>query len=166
MVKAGQYVQVHYIGTLDDGTVFDNSQGREPLEFQVGSQHVIAGFDSAVMGMAINEEKKFRLTAEEAYGQPRDEMKREFPPSVLGEQKVSAGEELWFSSPHGPVPGKVVSVDDDKLVMDFNHPLAGKDLTFQIKVVGISDEPTQTSGCSCGCDCSTPPAGGCGSGCG
>jgi len=164
MVKKGQYVQVHYIGTLDDGTVFDNSQGREPLEFQVGSNNVISGFDNAVVGMAIDEEKNIRLSADEAYGQPREEMRREFPRSVLGDQKVEVGEELWFSSPHGPVPGKVLSCDEEKLWMDFNHPLAGKNLTFQIKLVGVSDAPTQAS-CSCGCDCSTPPEGGCGSGC-
>ena len=156
-VKTGDFVQLHYTGTLEDDTVFDSSDGRGPLEFQVGGGGIIAGFNDAVMDMAVNEEKKVILSPDEAYGPPRDDLKRDFPKTMLGDMQVEVGQDLRFSSPHGPISGKVVSIEADKFIVDFNHPLAGKTLAFQIKVVGISDTPTQAS-CSCGCspdDCGT-----------
>ncbi len=161
-VKNGDYVQVHYSGTLEDDTLFDTSEGRSPLEFQVGTPGIIKGFNDAVMDMALNEEKQFTLTPDEAYGPVQEEAKREFPTEMLGDMKVEVGQELRFNSPHGPVPGKVLAIDADKFTVDFNHPLAGKSLHFKIKVVGISDQPTQT-GCSCGSTCDP---GACGPSCG
>lgn len=156
-VKNGDFVQLHYTGTLEDDTVFDSSDGRGPLEFQVGGGGIIAGFNDAVMDMAVNEEKKVVLTPDKAYGQPRDDLQREFPKTMLGDMKIEVGQDLRFSSPHGPISGKVVAIEGDNFMADFNHPLAGKTLAFQIKVAGISDTPTQAS-CSCGCspdDCGT-----------
>jgi peptidylprolyl isomerase len=160
-VKSGDFVQLHYIGSLEDGTIFDSSEGRNPLEFQAGSGAVISGFDNAVMDMEINEEKKFSLTPEEAYGPRREDMQRELPREMLGDMQVEIGQELRFSTPRGPVSGTVLSVDEDKFLVDFNHPLAGKTLEFTIKLVGITDHPTQ-AGCSCS---SASSASSCGSGC-
>jgi peptidylprolyl isomerase len=156
-VKTGDFVQLHYTGTLEDDTVFDSSDGRGPLEFQVGAGDVIPGFNNAVMDMAVHDEKKVTLPPDEAYGPPRDDLQREFPTEMLGEMQIEVGQQLRFSSPRGPVSGTVLAVEADRFTVDFNHPLAGKTLNFQIKVVGISDSPTQAS-CACGCspsDCGT-----------
>ena len=165
-VKNGDFVQVHYTGALENGDVFDSSDGRGPLEFQTGSGMVIPGFNDAVMGMAVDEEKKVVLPPDQAYGQRRDDMEREFDTEMLGGQKVEVGQMLQFSSPRGPMPAKVLDVAADKFKVDFNHPLAGQTLVFTIKVAGISDQPTQQS-CSCGCtstDCGGSSD--CGSSCG
>ena len=156
-VQSGKFVQVHYTGKLEDGTVFDSSDGRQPLEFQIGSGQIIPGFESAVMGMAINDEKEFRLEAAEAYGPVRDDMKKEFPLAELGSEKVTVGQELWFKSPQGPIPGKVMAMEGETFMVDFNHPLAGKDLNFSIKLVGISDAPSQAAA---SCSCSSSGGGG------
>jgi peptidylprolyl isomerase len=170
-INSGQFAQVHYTGKLVDGTVFDSSEGRQPLEFQVGGGQVIPGFDQAVQGMEVNEEKKFLLTSEEAYGPVREDLKKDFPRDMLGGQEVTEGQELWFKSPQGPVPGKILNLQTDSFTVDFNHPLAGKDLEFSIKLVGISNAPTQAQeGCSCSCSSESESScggGGCGdSGCG
>ncbi|HEX9882493.1 MAG TPA: peptidylprolyl isomerase [Desulfobaccales bacterium] len=150
-VKNGDFVQLHYTGTLEDGTVFDRSDGRGPLEFQVGGGGIIAGFNDAVMDMEVNGEKTFTLTPDQAYGENREDLKREFPKDMLGDHAIEVGQVLRFSSPHGPVSGTVLALDPDKFTVDFNHPLAGKTLEFAIKVVGITDKPTQM-----GCSCSSP----------
>ncbi|MHB9074045.1 MAG: FKBP-type peptidyl-prolyl cis-trans isomerase [Desulfobaccales bacterium] len=159
-VKNGDFVQLHYTGTLEDGSVFDSSEGRSPLEFQVGGGGIIQGFNDAVMDMALEEEKNVVLSPDQAYGDPREDLKREFPASMLEGNPVEVGQQLRFSSPHGPVSGTVLSIESDKFTVDFNHPLAGQTLQFAIKVVGISDAPTQQQG---GCSCSTPSS--CSSGC-
>ncbi len=148
-VKKGQFVQVHYTGRLEDGTIFDSSEGRQPLEFQAGEGQVIPGLDNAVLGMALNDEKKVLISADDAYGQLREDLKRQFPASMLGGEEVTPGQNLWFNTPRGPIQGKVLAVDADTFTVDFNHPLAGKNLEFDIKVVGISDHPTQRMGCAC-----------------
>lgn len=165
-VKNGDFVQVNYVGALENGDVFDSSEGRGPLEFQAGGGGIIPGFNDAVMGMAVNEEKKVVLSPGAAYGEFREDLKREFPLDMLGGEKVEVDQMLRFSSPHGPVSGKVLEVVADKFIVDFNHPLAGKTLIFTITVAGISDQPTQSS-CSCGCsstDCGTSSD--CGGSCG
>lgn len=159
-VKNGDFVQVHYTGALEDGDVFDSSEGRGPLEFQAGGGGVIPGFNDAVLGMEVNEEKQVVLTPDEAYGPLRDDLKREFPTEMLGGGKVEVGQVLRFSSPQGPLSGTVLEVAADKFQVDFNHPLAGKTLVFTIKLAGISDQPSQAI-CSCGCTSE-----GCGDTCG
>ena len=158
-IQNGQYAQVHYTGKLSDGTIFDSSEGRQPLEFKVGGGQVIPGFDQAIEGMGMNEEKKFLLKSEEAYGPVRDDLKKDFPRDMLGEKEVNVGEELWFKTPQGPVPGKILNLETDSFTVDFNHPLAGRDLEFSVKLVGISDAPTQVQG---GCSCSSTGQGTCG----
>ncbi len=163
-VKNGDFVQLHYTGSLEDGTVFDSSAGGQPLEFQVGGGGIIAGFNDAVIGMEVDGENEVVLTPDSAYGEVRDDLKREFPKEMLKGQQLEVGQELRFASPHGPVSGKVLAVEPDKFLVDFNHPLAGKTLVFKIKLLGITDHPTQAASCSCSsgsCD-----SGSCGPGCG
>ncbi len=163
-VKNGDFVQLHYTGSLEDGTVFDSSVEREPLEFQVGGGGIIAGFNDAVIDMEVDHEKVVTLSPEQAYGDIRDDLKRDFPKSMLGDHQIEVGQELRFASPHGPVTGKVLAIEPEKFIVDFNHPLAGKTLHFKIKLLGITDHPTQAMSCSCSSgSCDT---GSCGSGCG
>jgi peptidylprolyl isomerase len=169
IAKNGDFVQLHYTGSLEDGTIFDSSLDREPLEFQVGGGGIIQGFNDAVVGMEVESEKEVTLPPDQGYGDLRDDLKREFPNSMLGEHKIEVGQELRFSSPHGPVQGKVLDIQPDKFLVDFNHPLAGKTLLFKIKLVGITDQPTQSQGgCSCSsgsCDTGSCNPSGCGGGC-
>ena len=152
-VKDGDFVQLHYTGTLEDGTVFDSSDGRGPLEFKVGGGGIIAGFNDAVVDMELEGEKSFTLTPDQAYGDFREDLKREFPKDMLGDNHIEVGQVLRFSGPHGPVSGTVLAIEADNFMVDFNHPLAGKTLQFNIKVVGVTDQPTQQTG---GCSCSHP----------
>ena len=152
-VNDGDFVQLHYTGTLEDGTVFDSSDGRGPLEFKVGGGGIIAGFNDAVVGMELESEKSFTLTPDQAYGDFREDLKRDFPKDMLGDNQIEVGQVLRFSSPNGPVSGTVLAIEADNFMVDFNHPLAGKTLQFNIKVVGVTDQPTQQTG---GCSCSHP----------
>ena len=159
-VANGLFVSVDYTGTLDNGEVFDSSNGRQPLEIQMGSGNLIPGFESALMGMALNETKTFTLTPEEAYGQRDDNRVVDFPVTDIPEGMTpQVGQTLMLSSPDGQqIPGRVSSIDEDKVVFDLNHPLAGQSLTFSIEVIGISQTATQEHG-GCGGGCSS---GGCG----
>jgi len=161
-VESGLFVSVEYTGTLDNGEVFDSSKGRQPLEVQMGAGNLIPGFESALMGMAINEAKTFTLSPEEAYGERDENRMHEFPKSEIPEGvSPEVGQTLMLSSPQGQqIPARVDSIDDEKIVFDLNHPLAGQALTFDIEVIGISATATQQPA-SCGSDCA-----GCGdSGC-
>ena len=117
-VQNGNYVQVHYTGTLEDDTIFDSSAGRHPLEFQVGSGTIIPGFNDAVLDMKISEEKQVTLSPEQAYGPLREDLKREFPKEMLGDTKIEVGQELRFTSPRGPIMGKVLAIEADKFQVD------------------------------------------------
>jgi peptidylprolyl isomerase len=161
-VESGLFVSVEYTGTLDSGEVFDSSKGRKPLEVQVGTGSVISGFESALMGMALNETKTFTLSPEEAYGHRDENQMHDFPKSEIPEGvSPEVGQTLMLNTPQGQqIPARVDSIDDEKVVFDLNHPLAGQSLTFDIEVVGISATATQQPA-SCGSDCA-----GCGeSGC-
>jgi len=162
-VKKGDFVQLHYTGSLEDGTVFDSSVDRQPLEFQVGAGGIIAGFNDAVIGMEVNTENQVTLSPDRAYGELREALKREFPKEMLADHPIEVGQELRFTSPHGPVTGTVLAIEPDKFVVDFNHCLAGKTLVFKIKLLGVTDHPTQQSACSCGSSSCGP--GSCGPGC-
>ncbi len=138
-VKNGDTVRVHYHGKLDDGSTFDSSQGRDPLEFTVGSGQVIKGFDQALVDMKIGEKKSVHIPVDQAYGQRNQEMvmeypKKDFPP----EMEPQVGMELQLSDNNGQVFPVVISeIRPESVMLDANHPLAGKDLLFEIELVSI-----------------------------
>lgn len=138
MAAAGDTVAVHYKGTLNDGSVFDSSEGREPLEFVLGSGQVIPGFDEAVASMAIGETKTVLIPCAEAYGEVNDDMmmmvpKAQIPPQIQPE----VGMMLQVTTPQGPMPVRVSEVNEEGIVLDANHPLAGQDLTFELRLVEV-----------------------------
>lgn len=158
-VGSGLFVSVDYTGTLDNGEVFDSSEGRQPLEVQIGSGGVIPGFETALMGMSLNETKTVTLAPEEAYGHRDESRMHDFPKSEIpAGMEPQVGQTLMLSSPQGQqIPARVSSMDGDHVKFDLNHPLAGQALTFKLEVVGISEVATQIQG-GCGSDCSS---GGC-----
>lgn len=137
--KAGDSVKVHYTGKLKDGTIFDSSKGREPLAFQVGAGQMIKGFDAAVDGMEVGDIKTAEIPAAEAYGESRQDLMFDVPKSDLPEDlKPEVGQQLAMTQPNGQqVPVTVAKVEEDKVVIDANHQLAGKDLIFDIELVEI-----------------------------
>ncbi len=138
--KSGDTVKIHYTGTLADGTEFDSSTGREPLEFALGSGQVIPGFDSAVDGMAVGDSKTVNISPDEAYGQAHEQLIQQVPKSALPEEmKPEPGMQLQSKSPDGQIMNLVVTdVADETITVDGNHPLAGETLTFDIELVAIA----------------------------
>ena len=138
-VKNGDTVNVHYHGKLTDGSTFDSSEGRDPLQFTVGSGQVIKGFDDGVTGMEIGQKKTIEIPVESAYGPKDDAMvvdfpKANFPPDLNPE----IGMQLNMTNGAGHViPVTIVEVGDESVTLDANHPLAGKDLIFDIELVEI-----------------------------
>jgi len=138
-VKAGDTVRVHYHGRLTDGTTFDSSEGRAPLEFEVGSGMVIRGFDDGVTGMTIGEKKTIEIPVEEAYGPKDPEAIIEFPVDRFPpEMKPEVGMQLAMTNAQGQqIPVTIVEVKPDVVVLDANHQLAGQDLIFDLELVEI-----------------------------
>lgn len=137
--KTGDTVHVHYTGKLDDGTEFDSSAGREPLEFAVGGGQVIAGFDKAVEGMTAGDTKAVRIPADEAYGSHHDQLVQEVPRSALPDEiEPVVGMRLQTPGPEGQAIQLVVTaVSPDSVTVDGNHPLAGEALNFDIELIKI-----------------------------
>jgi FKBP-type peptidyl-prolyl cis-trans isomerase SlpA len=138
-VKADDTVQVHYTGKLEDGNVFDSSRDREPLEFTLGQGEIIPGFEQGILDMEVNETKTIEVPHTEAYGERKDELLHEVPKDQLPEEiKPEVGMALSSKMPDGrEIPLTVTEVGEEKIVVDANHPLAGKDLTFEVEVVAI-----------------------------
>ncbi len=138
-VKTGDKIKVHYHGRLDDGTTFDSSEGREPLEFEVGSGMVIPGFDSGVIGMTPGQKKTITIPVDEAYGPVQEEMYMEFPINRFPEDmKPEVGMSLNMTNGSGQaIPVVIAEVQDEVVILDANHPLAGEDLTFDLELVEI-----------------------------
>ena len=156
-IENGLYVSVDYKGTLQNGDVFDTSQERQPLEVKVGAGQLIAGFENELLGMSLNEKKTFTLEPEKAYGQRNEDLKRDIPRAdIPPELNPRVGMMVDLQAQEGrQIPAQIVHLDEEKLTLDMNHPLAGETLSFEIEVVGISDTPTQApSACGCGCACS------------
>lgn len=139
--EKGKKVHIHYTGTFDDGTVFDSSEGRDPLVFEVGAKQVIAGFDAAVTGMQVGERRTFRLEPKDAYGQHNPQLVQEVPKEALGELKDQVKENMILGVHHPAVPqqipARVVKVTAETVTIDLNPPLAGKPLNFAIELVWI-----------------------------
>jgi peptidylprolyl isomerase len=140
-VKNGDKVQVHYHGRLKDGTTFDSSSGRDPLEFEVGTGMVIRGFDAGVMGMKVGDKKTIEIPVEDAYGPKDPNMLVEFPKDQFpADLKPEEGMQLNMTNGQGQViPVMVTEVKADSVLLDANHPLAGEDLIFDIELVAISN---------------------------
>jgi peptidylprolyl isomerase len=136
-VKRGDNVKVHYTGKLDDGTVFDSSVGKEPLEFAVGSGQVIQGFEEGVVGMKVGESKVVHIPVEKAYGERNDEMVIQAPiEQVPPDLNPELGMRLEMGGAKGEILRVVVTeITDTHITLDANPPLAGKALTFEIELV-------------------------------
>ena len=141
MSNSGKKVKTHYRGTLDDGTQFDSSYDRgETIEFTCGAGQMIPGFDAAVVDMALGEKKSVHIPAKDAYGEYNEQAVQKIPANqVPNADQLPVGQTVYFNSPYGPMPAKVVSVTIDEVVLDMNHELAGKDLNFDIELVEVVD---------------------------
>ena len=139
-VENGQTVNVHYTGTFDDGTKFDSSHDREEtLSFQVGSGQVVKGFENAILGMSVGDTKTVQLTPAEAYGDPVQEAIQEVPMTAFPEgTELTEGITIVGQNGQGQqMMGRVIGLTDTTATLDFNHPLAGKNLNFEIELVSI-----------------------------
>lgn len=143
-VKDGDTVKVHYTGKLtEEGTVFDSSRDRdEPLEFTLGEGQLIPGFEEAVIGMEPGDDTTVDITSEDAYGQRREDLELEVSKSDLPDNiEPEVGMQLQMQQQNGQaIPVQITDVEDDYVKLDANHPLAGKDLTFDIELVEIVED--------------------------
>ncbi|SMC96979.1 FKBP-type peptidyl-prolyl cis-trans isomerase [Primorskyibacter flagellatus] len=139
-VKTGDTVRIHYTGTLADGSTFDSSAGRDPLEFTVGSGQIIPGLDKAMPGMTVGDSKKIDVVADEAYGQPDPAARQAVPRTEIPDDvPLDLGTQLQVQTPDGQTMAVTVAeVTEEQVTLDANHPLAGKDLTFDIELVEIA----------------------------
>jgi len=156
-VCAGDTISVHYTGRFEDGSVFDSSRGRAPLKFTVGAGQLIKGFDDAVVGMEQGEKKTGVIGPADGYGPRNEELVFDFPRSGVPEgMELEIGMMLQLRDDHGnPVPAVVAALNDATVTMDCNHPLAGRQLEFDIEVVATGLVPDASCGGeSCGSCCS------------
>ncbi len=138
--KKGDTVQVHYRGTLADGSEFDSSEGRDPLQITLGAGQVIPGFDAAVTGLKVGDKTTTTIPADQAYGQSHPEAVLAVPVAQLPPGlDPQVGQQLQMQGQDGsPIPVRVTEVTTETITLDANHPLAGKDLTFEIELVAIA----------------------------
>ncbi len=133
-------VKIHYKGTLSNGSVFDSSEGKDPLEFLFGGGQVIPGLEAGVKGMKVGDKKQVAVKAADAYGEYDQAAIQEVPKeSFPQDMRLERGMELVAQTAMGPIPVRIGEIRDKSVMVDFNHPLAGKDLTFDIEVVSIRD---------------------------
>lgn len=137
-IKNGDTVRVHYTGTFSDGEVFDSSREREPLEFVLGDGNLIPGFEDALIGRAVSDRFTVTIPADEAYGEHLEELLMEVPLSEVPEDiKPEVGMMLQIATDDGDMEVQIVEVNDNVVILDANHPLAGEDLTFDIEVIDV-----------------------------
>jgi len=140
MIEAGKTVKVHYKGTLDSGEVFDSSEGRDPIEFEIGSGKVIPGFEAAVATMALNETANVTIPCDEAYGEINENMIGQIERTQLPDEiEPEVGMVLSMTTSDGEIPVRIVELDETSLTIDANHPLAGENLNFELTLVEVSD---------------------------
>lgn len=154
-VEDGVQVSVEYTGTLDDGTVFDKSEGRGPLTFVIGKKMMIPGFEQGLLGMKLNDEKELKLLPADAYGERKDELQQKVPKAQLPQEvEPKEGMMLMLQNPQGQqLPAKITAVGTDDITLDLNHPLAGQNLNFKVKVTEICEPKEMPQEAPCGDDC-------------
>jgi peptidylprolyl isomerase len=137
--SAGDTVTVHYKGSLDDGTIFDTSEGDQPLEFTIGAHEVISGFENAIVGMNTGDRKTEHITAGDAYGEREDDLVFHVPRSSMQPGlEIEVGDFVRVTLPDGQTaPMQVVGLEAETVTLDANHPLAGKTLTFELELMEI-----------------------------
>ena len=136
MPVSGDRVTVHYTGTLDDGSEFDSSQGRDPLEFEVGAAQVIPGFEQAVEVLSVGESTTFRLEPGDAYGEARDDLVFDVP-QANAPDGLTVGDSVQLATGQ---PATVLAVSEQTVKIDANHPLAGQALTFSVELMSVVSE--------------------------
>lgn len=175
-VSKDKLIKINYKGTLNDGTVFDSSEGREPLEFIFGLGMIIPGLEAGISGLKVGDKKEVKVEAKDAYGPVIEQAvqqvpKSQFPPDM----QLEVGMQLAAQGPQGVIPVRVAEIKEDFVTVDFNHPLAGKDLIFNVEIVSVVDATDAdmdrilgpVGGGCCGGDCSSGDCedeGSCGSG--
>jgi peptidylprolyl isomerase len=161
-VENGKFVKVQYTGMLENGDVFDTNENSHPIEVEVGAGKLIKGFEDALVGMQENEKKNFTLSPENGYGKRNEELEQTFSRSELPDGfDPKVGQVLALRHPQGgQIPARVKYADTEKITVDLNHPLAGETLTFEIEIIEINDEATESS-CNPS-SCSTCGSGTCG----
>ena len=146
VAEDGDTVSVHYTGTLDDGSQFDSSVGKDPLEFVIGAGNMIPGFENAVRGMKVGESKTITLSPDEAYGEYTEELiatvsREELPDDM----DIEVGRQLQITLEGGGIiVATIIEISEETVTLDANHRLAGKELTFEIELVNL--EPAEKSG--------------------
>ena len=154
-IKKDDIIKVEYIGTLDNGEVFDSTEMNEgkPLKFQVGSGQLISGFDNSVIGKEVGNEYEIRLEPNEAYGDYKEGLIQSVPKEQFPEdQKPQKGMMIVLLGPNQQqIPATIKEVKDETIDIDLNHPMAGKSLNFKIKILETGCEPDPPSACGCGC---------------
>ena len=141
-IKEGSTVSIIYTGTLEDGSVFDKVDDREkPFKFKVGSHQVIKKFEDSLLGLKRKDKKKLHINSVEAYGKRNDALLLKIPKNVLeGKVKVEPGKHIMLSAPDGSNAYALIKeVNGDEVVLDLNHPLAGKDLNFDIEIIDVQN---------------------------
>ena len=140
IIKDGDTVKVHYTGKLQNGEVFDSSVEREPLEFTLGQGQLIPGFEKAIIGLKVGDSTTTNIPSAEAYGDHNPEMEVQVEKAQLPEgMEPQVGMQLQLNQPNGQaIPVQITKVEGEQVTIDANHPLAGKDLTFDIEVVDIA----------------------------
>ena len=143
LAKKGDTAVVHYTGKFEDGTVFDTTQGRDPFEFKIGAQQVLPVFESQIVGMAVGDKKKIKIKAEDGYGPVNAMLIKEVPKQLLNTNGVEPkeGMKLKVEPKENPQLARIATitkVTDTSVTIDLNHPLAGKNLTFEVNVVALS----------------------------
>ncbi len=135
-IKQGDTLNLYYTGRFESGGIFDSNVGKKPFTFTVGAGQVIEGFDKAVIGMRVGEKKEFKVAAEEGYGLSRDDFIFELNKEAVGLSEAKVGDAVTLKTEDGGfVNASIISVNKDRVIIDANHPLAGKELHFEIEIV-------------------------------
>ncbi len=163
-IKAGDTISVHYTGKLENGDVFDSSEGQSPLKFTVGAGQLIPGFDNAAVGMIVGDKKTVTITPEEGYGPHLADRMVDMPRANVPEgMELQVGMAVQLTDQNGnPLPATITELGNDSIKLDLNHFLAGKTLVFDIEICETGLEPDEQCGCAPDAGCRDSGCGSCG----